>query len=119
MKPSQQIAEEMAENICGAKLVYLISKELRGRKGFNHWWDSIDTGTQDELLFALMEHAESEINSIKEAFPLTELIEVARAAKEIAGPVTLCCMGNEATGEQCKLHTALFALQQTEKAEWL
>ena len=41
------------------RIVAEVLKELRGRKGFGHWWDSIDEETQNELLFTLMEKVEA------------------------------------------------------------
>ena len=43
------------------RIVDAVLKELRGRKGFSNWWDSIDSDIQDELLFSLMEKVESVI----------------------------------------------------------
>ena len=57
--------------------------------------------------------------AILREIPITQLIEVARAAKVDAGPRSMCCMSGEATGELCELHQALDALKQTGKADWL
>lgn len=44
------------------RVVQSVLKELRCRKGFNDWWDSIDEETQDELLFTLMDKAQESLS---------------------------------------------------------